>query len=84
MEYVVNILVSPTATENFIRFMMTSLNAIKSALLSLCERNPPFTGGFPSQRPVTRSFDVFFDLHLDKWLSKQSRHPLSETPSRSL
>ena len=25
-------------------------------------------GEFPAQRPVTRSFDVFFDLHLDKWL----------------
>ena len=23
------------------------------------------TGWFPSQRPVTRSFDVFFDLHLN-------------------
>ena len=28
--------------------------------------------GFPAQRPVTRSFDVFFDLRLDKRLSKQS------------
>ena len=27
---------------------------------------------FPTQRPVTRSFDVFFDLRLNKWLSKQS------------
>ena len=27
------------------------------------------TGGFPSQRPVTRSFAVFFDLHLNKRLS---------------
>ena len=26
-----------------------------SALLALCEGNPPVTGGFPSQRPVTRS-----------------------------
>ena len=26
------------------------------------------TGEFPSQRPVTRSFDVFFDLCLNKWL----------------
>ena len=36
-----------------------------SALLALCfvrDGNPPVTGGFPSQRPVTRSFDVFFDL----------------------
>ena len=30
-----------------------------SALLALCEGNPPVTGGFPSQKPVTRSFDVF-------------------------
>ena len=31
-----------------------------SALLALCEENSPVTGEFPSQRPVTRSFDVFF------------------------
>ena len=35
--------------------------------------SPPVTSGFPSQRPVTRSFDVFFDLRLHKRLSKQSR-----------
>ena len=29
-----------------------------SALLAFCEGNPLVTGGFPSQRPVTRSFDV--------------------------
>ena len=29
-----------------------------SAILALCEGNPPVTGGFPSQRPVPRSFDV--------------------------
>ena len=29
--------------------------------------------GFSSQRPVTRNFDVFYDLHLDKRLSKKSR-----------
>ena len=34
---------------------------IFSALLALCMGNPPVTGGFPSQRPVTRNFDVFFD-----------------------
>ena len=28
-------------------------------------------GEFPTQRPVTRSFDVFFDLRLNKRLSKQ-------------
>ena len=31
-----------------------------SALLVLCARNSPVTGEFPPQRPVTRSFDVFF------------------------
>ena len=29
-------------------------------------------GEFPAQRPVKRSFDVFFDLRLNKRLSKQS------------
>ena len=42
------------------------------------------TGEFPSQRPVTRSFDVFFDLCLKKRLSKQSWGWWFETPSRSL
>ena len=35
-----------------------------SALLALCVGNSPVTGEFPAQRPVTRSFDVFFDLRL--------------------
>ena len=39
---------------------------IFSALLALSEGNLPVTGGSPSQRPVTRSFDVFFDLRLNK------------------
>ena len=34
--------------------------------------NSPVTGEFPSQRPVTQSFDIFFDLRLNKQLSKQS------------
>ena len=34
---------------------------------------PPVTGGFPSQRAVTLSFDVFFDLRLNKRLSKKIR-----------
>ena len=42
------------------------------------------TDGFPSQRPVTRSFDVFFDLRLDKRLNKHSRCRWLETPSCSL
>ena len=31
-----------------------------SALLALCAGNSPVAGGFPSQRPVTRSCDAFF------------------------
>ena len=57
---------------------------IFSALLALCEGNPPVTRGFSSQRPVTRSFDVFFDLHLNKRLSKQSRRRWLETSSLPL
>ena len=43
-----------------------------SALLAHCDGNPPATSWFPLQRPVTRSFDVFFNLRLNKRLSKQS------------
>ena len=43
-----------------------------SALLAICAGNSPVTGEFPAQRPVTRSFDVFFDLRLNKQLSTQS------------
>ena len=43
-----------------------------SALLAICAGNSPVHGEFPAQRSVTRSFDVFFDLCLNKWLSKQS------------
>ena len=34
-------------------------------LLALCAGNSPVNGEFPSQRPVTWSFDVFFDLCLE-------------------
>ena len=51
-----------------------------SALLALCVGNSPVTGEFPAQRPVTRSFDVSFDLCLNKRLSKQSWGRWSETP----
>ena len=40
------------------------------ALLALCAGNSPVSGEFPAQRPVKRSFYVFFDLHLIKRLSK--------------
>ena len=52
-----------------------------SALLAICAGNSPASGEFPAQRPVTRSFDVFFDLCLNKWLRKQSRGWWFETLS---
>ena len=52
-----------------------------SALLAICVGNSLVTGEFPSQRPVTRSFDVFCDLRLNKngWVNNReagdsSRH----------
>ena len=42
-----------------------------SALLAICAGSSPVPAEFPGQRPVTRSFDVFFDLRLNKRLSKQ-------------
>ena len=39
-----------------------------SALLAICAGNSPATGEFPKQRLVTRSFDVFLDLRLNKRL----------------
>ena len=52
-----------------------------SVLLAICVGNSPVTGEFPTQRPVTRIFDVFFDLRLNKRLSKQSGGWWFETPS---
>ena len=36
-----------------------------SALLAFFAGNSPVTGEFPSQRPVTQSFKVFFDLRFE-------------------
>ena len=56
-----------------------------SAWLAICAGNSPVPGEFPTQRPVTRSFDVFFDLRPNKqrlstqswgWLLKTLSHPL--------
>ena len=49
-----------------------------SALLAICAGNSSVTGEF--QRAVTRSFDVFFALRLNKLLSKQSWGWWLETP----
>ena len=54
-----------------------------TALLALCEGNSPVTPGFPSQRPVTRSFWCFLWSALDQ-THKQTRRRWLETPSCSL
>ena len=57
---------------------------IFSLLLALCAGNSPVTGKIPTQRPVTRSFNVFFDLRMNKRLSKRSWGWRFETPWCSL
>ena len=52
------------------------------AWLVICAGNSPVPGEIPAHRPVTQSFDVFFDLRLNKRLSKQSWGWWFETLSR--
>ena len=73
------------ATSKFVRFfMMTSSNGnIFRVTGHLCgEFAGP--GEFPAQRRVSRSFRSFFDLSLNKRLSKQSRGWRFGTQSRPL
>ena len=58
--------------------IMISLNKLERVITA------PHTGEFPTQRPVMQSFDVFFDLRMNKRLSKPSRRRWFETLSRSL
>ena len=50
------------------------------ALLAICVGNSPVTGEFHAQRPVTRSFDGFYDLRPSKqwwgWWFEMPSHPL--------
>ena len=52
--------------------------------MAFCAGKSTVTGEFPTHRPVTRSFDIFFGLRLNEQLSKQSWGWWFETPSRSL
>ena len=74
-------LCNDASLEVAIHNMMTTSIGNISALLALCAGNSPVTGEFPSQRPVRRSFDVFFDLRLNQRLSKQTQGWWFETPS---
>ena len=55
-----------------------------SALLAICAGNSPVPGEFPTQRPVMPSFDVYFNLHPNKRLSKQLWGWWFEMPLRPL
>ena len=63
---------------------MTSTNGNNFRVTGPLWGYPPVTGGLPSQSPVARSIDVFFDLRLNKRLSKQSRRRWFETQAHSL
>ena len=63
---------------------MTSSNRSIFRVTDRFAGNSPVTGEFPAQRPVTRSFDVFFDQRRNKWSSKQWWGWWFETPSRPL
>ena len=58
--------------------MMTSSN------VKIFRVTGPLCGEFLPQRPVTRRFDIFFDLRPSKRLNKHSRRLLFETPAHSL
>ena len=80
----IDLLVVLEASCMAVHFMMTSSNRnIFRVTGPLCgEFTAP--GEFPAQRPVTRSFGVFFDLRLNKRLSKQPWGWWFETPAWSL
>ena len=55
-----------------------------SALLAICAGNSPVTGEFPAQRPVTRSFDVFFYLRLNNgWVNNREAGAIAPWPIAS-
>ena len=55
-----------------------------AALLDICAGNSRVIGEFPALKPVTRSFDVFFDMGVNKRLGEQSWGWWFGTPLRWL
>ena len=55
-----------------------------SALLAFCAGISSVIGEFPLQKPVTRSFHIFFDQDMNDRLSEQSWSWWLEAPSRPL
>ena len=47
-----------------------------SALLAFFVGNSPVIGEFPVQRPMTRSFDVLFDLRLNQQFKQTMGTPM--------
>ena len=79
--YIEMCLSKPTLTQGMYAWWRHQIEAF-SALLAFCAGKSRVTGEFPSQRSVTRSFDVFFDLRPNKRLSKGPRRRWSEMPLR--
>ena len=75
---------SEQAFQQTLEFMMMSWNGNIFRVTGPLWGELPVTGEFPSQRPVMWSFDVSFDLRLNKRLGKQPLGWWFETPSRSL
>ena len=67
-----------------VRIHFTMKTSLNGNIFGVIGHSLPLTVEFPSQKPVTRGFDVFFELHLYNRLSKQSKHRRIETPSHSL
>ena len=66
-QYIVSNMLQSYLSYSWWRHQMKTI----SALLAICAGNSPVPGEFPAQRPVARSFDVYFDLRPNKRLSKQ-------------
>ena len=56
---------------------MTSWHRNVSALLALCEGNPPVTGGSPRKCPEMRSFNVPFNVSLNKLIKQTAERQLN-------
>ena len=72
-----------TTTVWVVSIMVTSSNVNIFRVTGPLWGEPPVTGDSPKNL-VTRNLDVFFDLHPNKQLGKQSRRRRFETSSRSL
>ena len=74
----------PYALVGYISWWRHQMETFSAALLAFSAGNSPSPGEFSTQRPLTRSVDDFFDLRLNKRLSKQSWGWWFETLSRPL